>query len=212
MTVATEREFFLGRQPIVGRSRELVAYELLFRSSRVDRAMVVDDVYATATVIKHAFSGLGIDSALGNKKGFINFDERLLMSDVIEALPKDRVVLEVLEHVSMTPRVIDRCQLLHEAGYMIGLDDVIRLTDGLKAVMPYISFVKVDVSVLTEPQITAIVQELQAYDVVLLGEKIETMEQFDFCRSAVSNCSRAISWRVRRYSPAGRFSHRRCSC
>jgi c-di-GMP-related signal transduction protein len=184
MTVATEREFFLGRQPIVGRSRELVAYELLFRSSRVDRAMVVDDVYATATVIKHAFSGLGIDSALGNKKGFINFDERLLMSDVIEALPKDRVVLEVLEHVSMTPRVIDRCQLLHEAGYMIGLDDVIRLTDGLKAVMPYISFVKVDVSVLTEPQITAIVQELQAYDVVLLGEKIETMEQFDFCRSA----------------------------
>ena len=184
MTVATEREFFLGRQPIVGRSRELVAYELLFRSSRVDRAMVVDDVYATATVIKHAFSGLGIDTALGNKKGFINFDERLLMSDVIEALPKDRVVLEVLEHVSMTPRVIDRCQLLHEAGYMIGLDDVIRLTDGLKAVMPYISFVKVDVSVLTEPQITAIVQELQAYDVVLLGEKIETMEQFDFCRSA----------------------------
>jgi EAL and modified HD-GYP domain-containing signal transduction protein len=106
------------------------------------------------------------------------------MSDVIEALPKDRVVLEILEHVSMTPGVVDRCKLLHEAGYMIGLDDVIGLTEGLRAVMPYISFVKVDVSVMTEPQITALVGELQAYDVTLLGEKIETAEQYAFCHLA----------------------------
>jgi EAL and modified HD-GYP domain-containing signal transduction protein len=184
MTVATDNEFFLGRQPIVGRNRELVAYELLFRSSRVDRAMVIDDVYATATVIKHAFSGLGIDSALGKKKGFINFDERLLMSDVIEALPRDRVVLEILEHVPMTPRIVDRCQALRESGYTLGLDDVVRLTEGLKAVMPFISFVKVDVSVLTEPQITALVSELQEYNVKLLAEKVETVEQYHFCRSA----------------------------
>jgi c-di-GMP-related signal transduction protein len=183
MTGATENEFFLGRQPIVGRSRELVAYELLFRSSRVDRAMVIDDVYATASVIKHAFSGLGIESALGNKQGFINFDERLLMSDVIAALPPDRVVLEVLEHVPMTPRVVERCQALRDAGYSLGLDDVVRLTEGLKAVMPSISFVKVDVSLMTEPQVAALVQELQSYDVSLLAEKIETVEQYQFCRS-----------------------------
>ena len=181
---AADNEFFLGRQPIVGRKRQLVAYELLFRSSRVDRAMVIDDVFATATVIKHAFSSLGIESALGKKKGFINFDERLLMSDVIEALPRDRVVLEILEHVPMTPRVVERCQALREAGYIMGLDDVVRLTDGLKAVMPSMSFVKVDVSVLTEPQITALVQELQAYDVKLLAEKIETVEQYQFCLAA----------------------------
>jgi len=180
----TEREIFLGRQPIVDRSRELVAYELLFRSSRVERAMVIDDVYATATVIKHAFSGLGIDTALGTKKGFINFDERLLMSDVIEALPPDRVVIEILEHVPMTPPVVARCRRLREAGYAIGLDDVVRLTDDMKVVLPYISFIKVDVSVLAEPQVTALVRELRAYDVILLAEKIETAAQYDFCRHA----------------------------
>ena len=177
-------EFFLGRQPIVGRTRELVAYELLFRSSRIDRAMVIDDVYATATVIKHAFSGLGIDSALGKSKGFINFDEKLLMSDVIETLPRNRVVLEILEHVPMTPHVVERCRMLQEAGYSLGLDDVVQLSDGLKAVMPHISFVKVDVSVLAEPQITALLAELRAYDVKVLAEKIETVEQFDFCHLA----------------------------
>ena len=183
MMAGTGNEFFLGRQPIVGRKRELVAYELLFRSSRVDRAMVIDDVYATATVIKHAFSGLGIETALGKRMGFINFDERLLMSDVIEAMPKNRVVLEILEHVPMTPRVVERCQVLRQSGYTLGLDDVVRLTDGLRAVMPYITFVKVDVSVLTEPQITSLVHELQGYDVKLLAEKVESAEQFEFCRA-----------------------------
>jgi EAL and modified HD-GYP domain-containing signal transduction protein len=183
ITVGAENEFFLGRQPIVGRSRELVAYELLFRSSRADRASVIDDVYATAVVIKHAFSGLGIVTALGKKKGFINFDERLLMSDVIATLPKDRVVLEILEHVPMTPRVVDRCRALREAGYTIGLDDVIGLTDALRTVLPYVSFVKVDVSVLTEEQIADLVRELKTYNVKLLAEKIETAEQYEFCRS-----------------------------
>jgi c-di-GMP-related signal transduction protein len=184
MTGAIDNEFFLGRQPIVDRSRELVAYELLFRSSRTNAAIVVDDAYATASVIKHVFSDLGIDTALGDRKGFINVDERLLMSDVIETLPRDRIVLEILEHVPMVPCVIDRCQALCEAGYVLGLDDVVQLTDGLKAVMPYIAFVKVDVAVLTEPQITALVHELHAGHVKLLAEKIETSEQYQFCRSA----------------------------
>jgi c-di-GMP-related signal transduction protein len=184
MTVAIENQFFLARQPIVGRERQLVAYELLFRSGRLDRAMVIDDVFATATVITHAFSDLGIASALGDRKGFINFDERLLMSDVVETLPRDRIVLELLEHVSMTPPVIERCQALQRAGYSLGLDDVVCLNDGLKAVMPYVSLVKVDVSVLTEPQTTALVHELQAYDVKLVAEKIETVEKHVFCHAA----------------------------
>jgi c-di-GMP-related signal transduction protein len=184
IAVAADKEFFLARQPIVGRSRELVAYELLFRSSRVDSSMVVDHTYATATVIKHAFSDLGIESALGDRKGFINFDEPLLMSDVVETLPRDRVVLEILEHVPMTPLLVERCRVLREAGYSLGLDDVVLLTDELKAVMPSISVVKVDVPLLTEQQVTGLVRELQAYDVQLLAEKIETAEQYDFCRSA----------------------------
>ena len=181
--VAPGNEFFLGRQPIVDGSRELFAYELLFRSGRTNAAMITDDAYATANVIKHTFSDLGIDTALGDRMGFINFDERLLMSDLIETLPKDRIVLELLEHVPMVPRVIDRCKALHDDGYALCLDDVMHLTEGSKAVMPHISFVKVEVLLMTEPQITALAQELNGYDVKLLAEKVETSEQYDFCKS-----------------------------
>lgn len=176
-------EFFLGRQPIVGREGELVAYELLFRSSQHDRAMVVDDVYATATVIKHAFSDLGIEAALGTKRGFINFDEHLLMSDIVEALPRDQVVLEVLEHVELTLEVVERCRALREAGYLLALDDVVHISGNWRTALPHVNFVKIDISEMTEPEIAALVGELRGHDVKLLAEKVETAEQYRFCRN-----------------------------
>jgi EAL and modified HD-GYP domain-containing signal transduction protein len=183
MTAVIENEFFIGRQPIVGRRRELFAYELLFRSGAENQAIVVDDVYATACVIKHAFSGLGVQFALGGKKGFINLSEGLLMSDAIEALPPDRVVLEILEHVQINPQMVERCRQLRRLGYRIALDDVVRMTEGMKAVLPFVTFVKIDISTMTEPEIAALVGDLRPHNLVLLAEKVETLEQYHFCRS-----------------------------
>jgi EAL and modified HD-GYP domain-containing signal transduction protein len=50
---------YLGRQPIVDANQQLVAYELLFRSSQANVARVNDDVMATTAVIRHAFVDLG---------------------------------------------------------------------------------------------------------------------------------------------------------
>jgi hypothetical protein len=122
-----DETFFLGRQPIVGRHRELVAYELLFRSSHVNRATIVDDVAATAAVIQHAFSDLGMAAALGGKRGYINVSTGLLLSDVIEVLPPEHVTLELLETVEITPEIVARCRQLTEAGYTLALDDVVAM-------------------------------------------------------------------------------------
>jgi len=61
-------EFFLGRQPIVGRDRELVAYELLFRAGPNKASLVFDDVAATAAVIQHTLFDLGVEEALFKKR------------------------------------------------------------------------------------------------------------------------------------------------
>src|SRR5271168_2550177 len=145
-----ENQFFLGRQPIVGRDRELVAYELLFRSSNANSATIINDVAASATVIQYAFSDLGLQAALGDKQGFINLPEALLMSDVIEMLPRERVVLEILETVQLTPSVLTRCQELRGAGYMLALDDVVDLTEAQKAILPLVKLVKLDVLALRQ--------------------------------------------------------------
>jgi len=178
----THDQFFLGRQPVVGRNRELVAYELLFRSSQANAATVLNDVAASAAVIQYAFSDLGVQSALGDKRGFINLSEALLMSDIIEVLPPKRVVLEILETVPITPKVVARCRQLKAAGYRLALDDVIDLSDAQKTLLPLISIVKFDMLAMPPEKVAEAVRHLRPYGVTLLAEKIETMAQYDFCR------------------------------
>jgi EAL and modified HD-GYP domain-containing signal transduction protein len=91
------QELFLGRQPILDRRQNLAGFELLFRSGHFNGAQVEDDVFASATVINHAFSELGVEEVLGRHPGFINLTAPLIMSEVIELLPKNKVVLEILE-------------------------------------------------------------------------------------------------------------------
>jgi c-di-GMP-related signal transduction protein len=178
----TDTQYFLGRQPIVGRNRELVAYELLFRSSMANAATVLDDVAATATVIQYTFSDLGMPLALGDKRGFINLPASLLMSDLIEVLPPERVVLEILENVTLTPEVLARCQELQAAGYTLALDDVVGLSPEQQAILPLVKVVKVDMMALHRDQITDLVRDLRPYGITLLAEKVETLEQYEFCR------------------------------
>ncbi len=178
----TDTQFFLGRQPILGRNRDLVAYELLFRSSMTNAAMVLDDVAASATVIQHTFSDLGMKLALGDKQGFINLPTSLLMSDLIEILPPERIVLEILESVSLTPEVLARCRQLQEMGYRLALDDVVGLTPEKQAILPLVKLVKLDLMALRREEIVDLVHELRPYGVTLLAEKVETSEQYEFCR------------------------------
>jgi len=175
--------FFLGRQPIVGRQRELVAYELLFRSSQVNAASITDDVAASATVIQHAFADLGMAAALGDRRGYINVSEGLLMSNVIEVLPPERVALEILETVRISPQVVERCRALKEAGYTLVLDDVVTITPETRVLLPLIDTVKLDLMALPEADISSLVANLRPYRVRLLAEKVETQEQYEACRN-----------------------------
>ena len=176
-----DHQFFLGRQAIVGRRDELMAYELLFRTSHTNTAVIADDVAASAAVIQYLFSGLGLGAALGGKRGFINVSEHLLLSDSIELLPPEKVVLEILETVPLTPEVISRCQALKAAGYALAFDDITHLTQTHIAMLPLIDVVKIDVLVMQPAEIATLVRILEPYDVKMLAEKIDTPEQYDTC-------------------------------
>ena len=119
-------QLFLGRQAILDRQQRLFAYELLFRNGTRNAADVTDGVQATAPVIANAFSELGVEAALGDCRGFINVDEAFLFSDMLELLPKESVVLEILETVPPTEAVVERCKALKAAGFTLALDDVIQ--------------------------------------------------------------------------------------
>ena len=105
-------DVFIGRQPILDRNQRIFGYELLFRNGQVPSADVSDDVQATASVMVNALSDMGIKSLIGEKKGFINIEEKLLGSGIIELLPRDQTVIEILETVDLNGEVIDLCRKL----------------------------------------------------------------------------------------------------
>ena len=181
-SVAEADEIFIGRQPILGRAHELFAYELLFRSGRQkNSAEVSDNLVATANVIMHAFVDLGVEQALGPYKGFINCDEALLLSDLLEALPCDKIVLEVLETVEVTPVIVERCRDLKARGFTLALDDFVDYEDKFKPLLELVEIVKVDLMPLDAAGLMATTEALQKWPLKLLAEKVDSRAQADHC-------------------------------
>lgn len=178
----TSEEIFIGRQPILDRNQQLVAYELLFRSgNQHNSANIQDHLGATASVINHAFAELGIEQALGPYKGFINCDESLLLSDLLEILPTDKIVLEVLETVEVTPMIIERCTELKARGFTLALDDFGHFEDKWKPLLDLVEIVKVDLMALSQEQLGTVTDALKRWPLTLLAEKVDSREQAEHC-------------------------------
>jgi EAL and modified HD-GYP domain-containing signal transduction protein len=181
--MALGQDIFIGRQPILDREQRLVAYELLFRSGQQNAANITDNLAATASVISHAFLDLGIEKALGPYKGFINCDASLLRSDMLEALPADKIVLEVLETVELTSEIVERCTELKERGFTIALDDFVDFADRFRPLLKVAEIVKVDLLPLDDAGLVRTTRILQQWPLKLLAEKVDSREQADRCHA-----------------------------
>ncbi|NHZ78171.1 EAL domain-containing protein [Massilia sp. CCM 8695] len=173
-------DFFLARQPILGRNQRLVAFELLFRSAGGGDANVTDHAAATAAVISHA-SQLGMAKVVGERLAFVNVDEIVLMSDFVRFLPHDKVILEILETVQATPAVIARVRELKEFGFKFALDDVIDQSEDVRKLLDLVDIIKIDVQAVPAGDLPALVAALDGRNKKLLAEKVETVEEFEAC-------------------------------
>lgn len=175
-------EVFLGRQPILDRARHIVAYELLFRSARNEEAVhVADDSLATARVITCAFYDFGIRTVVGRSMAFVNVDAGSLMSAMIETLPKDRVVLELLETIHIDRRIVRRCRELKARGYRLALDDLCRYDESCEPLLEVLDIVKIDVLALDAESLSEVVRLLKPWHTRLLAEKVESRQRARQC-------------------------------
>ena len=185
MSETHSSQILLGRQPILGREQQLLAYELLFRSGPVvtgEQTCIADPVQATATVIANTFTGLSADQTLGPYRGYINVDEQFLFSDLIEVLPPALVVLEILESVRPTPEVVARCRDLRAQGFSLAIDDVVEVEEAYRPLFELAEIIKVDVLGVDAGRLAALVGQLRPFGKKLLAEKVESAEQVDLCK------------------------------
>lgn len=174
------REFFLARQPILDRAQALVAYELLFRNAPAGPAVFASDLSATASVIAHA-AQLGLEKVVGDSLGYLNADGDVLMSDICQFLPRDRVVLEIVETTRATPEILARIGELRQEGFRFALDDVITDSEDVRLLLPHVDVVKLDLRDMPVSALLKLSAQFRQTGKKLLAEKVETREQFELC-------------------------------
>jgi c-di-GMP phosphodiesterase len=170
----------VARQPICDRMQRTIGYELLFRDLGTEHCVFGDGNEATSRVIFNFIVEIGLDRLVGPSKAFINFTREFMMGMNSGLLPRDRVVLEILEDSIPDPEFLSALAALKAKGFQFALDDF-NFQEQLLPFLPYCSYIKVDLRTVDRDQLIREMPSLQALSVKLLAEKVETEDEFDFC-------------------------------
>lgn len=180
---AQSHSYTFARQPILDCDSELVAYELLYRDSAQDvSADIMHPVLATAQVLMSSMFEQGESIIATGKKLYINVPEQAL--DWVEdwVCPKEQVVIELLEDVPVTEENIAKVARLKQKGYKIALDDF-SLDSPAKGFLSYADIVKIDLMAVSRKEVEQWWPTLKSYPLILLAEKVESQEQWQWCKS-----------------------------
>lgn len=172
-------EVFVARQPIFDKNLNILCYELLFRANEDNFYNAEDGDKATLEVIANSLNLLGLEKLTDNKRAFINFTERLLLEGAPLLLPKDKVVIEILETVNPTIELVECCKKLKHMGYKLALDDFV-FNSELKPLIELADIIKVDFLITKGTERSEVMKKIQGNkQVKFLAEKIETTEEFE---------------------------------
>lgn len=175
-------DIYIARQPIFTVNQEVCAYELLYRSSNQNRFSNIDGNQATTDVI-NSFLEIGVDELSEGKPCFINFTETLLEYAIPTYFQPNMIVVEVLETVKPTDKIIKICRKLKEQGYKIALDDFEMKFEGenFNELLKLADIIKVDIRQTSRNEQLNILTSLKSFNLEFLAEKVETREEYEQC-------------------------------
>lgn len=167
----------MARQPIFDRDRMVFGYELLFRDGIQACFPQVDGSVATSSVLAQSFMSLDLDKMFQKKKLFINFPEYLLLNRTPLLFPADRLIVEILESITITDEMIVALEELALQGYVLALDDFVYDT-GYDRLLPFVKIIKIDIRVVPFQEVTDLKNKVASYPICFLAEKVETIDEF----------------------------------
>lgn len=172
----------VARQPIFDRDLRIYGFELLFRRSPLENFFVHHDADAAVESLIHdSLHVFGLDRLAPGRRAFLNVTRGALLSGLVRMLPRDRVVVELLESVPPDVEVVEACRSLKEAGYLLALDDFV-YREELDVLVDLADIVKVDF-LAGETAAATLPRTLAGRGIVFLAEKVETLAAYENARN-----------------------------
>ena len=170
-------EVYVGRQPIFDRHSNVFGYELLYRRSMNNFYEGVDGNQATRDLIYNAFFVMQIDDLTEGKVGFINFTDAMVRDLVPEILPKEQLVIEILENSIVDQDLIQACKSLKEKGYILALDDFV-LNPSFEPLLELVDIIKIEFPNVSLKTQRNLIKE-HKNKIRFLAERLETREEYN---------------------------------
>lgn len=174
-------EVFVARQPLFNRMEEVYGYELLYRHNNMNSFPNINGDQATTEVLINSFFNIGIDKLSDGKPCFINFTENLLELRLPTYFQPRNIVIEILESVIPSQKIIDICIELKQLGYKLALDDFIFDKSNLysQSLLLLADMIKVDFQQTTKETRTDLETLARKNNIELVAEKLETKEEYE---------------------------------
>jgi EAL and modified HD-GYP domain-containing signal transduction protein len=167
---------YIARQPILNRQKSLAGYELLFRDGPDNCFPNVDAEHATSRLVSDQFLSIHRDVP-STQLAFVNFPYQSLINMVPTLLPKEQLVIEILENCQPTKRLLHAIKQMVEQGYKVALDDFIPNRSWMPF-LPFITYIKFDIRNVSIAQAQRFMQRIKTDHIQYIAEKVETYDEF----------------------------------
>ena len=173
---------FIARQPIFDRREQVYGYELLFRSGLENRYTASDGEAAVRDVVDN-FLNADARTLTGGRKAFINCTRQFLVNEYATLLPKDEIIIEILETIEPDAEVVAACKRLKALGYLIALDDFV-YAEKFQPFVELADIIKIDFKLLTPGDRKKAAAKFSPRRIRLLAEKVETRAELAEARDS----------------------------
>lgn len=180
------RETYVARQPILNAKRQTLGYELLFRDGESNAYPThIDSNRATYRLIVENFLSMGTNPSLSSSRCFINFPHESLIRRLPLILPKNKIVVEVLETCIPNDELFEAIKEISRSGYLIALDDFVYSPEW-ERFLPFVQIIKLDIMAMGLDAACDLVKDRLSKGTKrkFLAERVETEQEFIATRSA----------------------------
>ena len=176
---------YMARQKIFNVKGKVFASELLFRDNPKGINEFPTNIKATSHVIINAVTNISTDELLGrNGIGCINVDEKVLQSDILDVLDKNRFILEILETTELNEKILFKIKQYYERGFKLilsGFDCTELMVQKFSPIFKYLYIIKIDMLIVKPGLLKDFLLKIKKTKVKLLAEKIENRDMHNEC-------------------------------
>jgi len=179
---ANERsDIYVARQPIFNARSDLYAYELLFRNDDDNEASITDGNAASSQVILNAFVDMNFQALAKYHPVFINLTRDFILGELPLPMAPESLVIEIPEDIEVDQHLLDVLKGFSRKGYTLAVNNF-SLEEHKQPLLEQVDIVKIDLQRCDRENLPGFVKLLKQHDVLLLAEKIETHDDFEWCR------------------------------